>query len=111
MAMAPQTVVETQAFIASAKGVLADDERAETVDFIARNPRAGVLLAGGIRKVRIAREGSGKRGGYRVVFFFGGGELPVFLLAAFAKNEKANLSKGELADLVRFCKENILKRR
>jgi hypothetical protein len=36
----------------------------------------------------------GKRGGARIIYLFGGDDVPVFLLAAFAKNEKADLTAG-----------------
>lgn len=65
----------------------------------------GVSLGGGLRKWRVARLGGGKSGGYRVVHFFapsGGG--PVFLLTMFAKNEKANLSPREVADLMEIAR-------
>ena len=50
---------------------------------------------GGVRKIRWALAGKGKRGGARVIYYHQGERLPVFLLAAYAKNEKTNLSKAE----------------
>jgi hypothetical protein len=46
--------------------------------------------------------GKGKSGGYRVITFFTGSAFPVFLLNAFAKNEKVNLTKLECAALKRI---------
>ncbi len=40
-------------------------------------------------------DGRGKRGGARVIYYYHDERLPVFLLAAYAKNEKANLSMAE----------------
>jgi hypothetical protein len=37
----------------------------------------------------------GKRGGARVIYYYHNERLPVFLLSAFAKNRKANLSRAE----------------
>ena len=57
------------------------------------------------RKVRFARRGKGKSGGYRVITFYSGGDLPVFLLTVFAKGERADLAKAErnaLAQLTRM---------
>jgi hypothetical protein len=102
-----QTVVELATFIARAKAIMADDERTAIVDYVAANPEAGVALGGGLRKVRIAGKGGGKSGGYRVLFVFGGGHMPLFLLTVFAKNEKDNISKAELADAVRLSKALI----
>lgn len=39
--------------------------------------------------------GRGKRGGARVIYYYRNQRLPLFLLAAYGKNEKANLSKAE----------------
>ena len=102
-----QTVVETPAYLAAAKGILSEAERVEVVTLVARNPEAGVSLGGGIRKMRIARQGRGKSGGARVVFLFSGEDMPVFLLTVFAKNEKANLSAGERAALIAAAKQII----
>jgi hypothetical protein len=90
------TVAETPEFQRRARAIMSDGERMALIDFIARNPTAGVAIGGGIRKVRYARDGGGKSGGFRVIHFYGGDEgMPVFLITVFAKNEKANLTKTE----------------
>lgn len=73
------------------------DERISAVDLVATSPEAGDLLqgTGGVRKARLAGKGKGKSGGYRIVWYFGGGDIPVFLLTVFGKGEKANLTQGE----------------
>jgi hypothetical protein len=48
-----------------------------------------------VRKVRFAGKGKGKSGGYRVITFYSGSDIPVFLLNMFAKNEKADLAPKE----------------
>ncbi len=100
----PVTVVETHAFLTAAKGVLSGEERAAIIDLIAMNPLLGVSLGGGVRKVRVALGGGGKSGGARVVHFFGGVDIPIFLLTVFAKNERANLSKSEQTALIADAK-------
>jgi hypothetical protein len=97
MADAPMTVVETERFLKDVRPLLSDAERAELVAFIAANPEAGEVIpeTGGVRKVRWALAGKGKRGGARVIYYHHSERLPVFLLAAYAKNEKANLSRAE----------------
>jgi hypothetical protein len=102
-----QTVVELPEFLRRAKAIMSDDERAELVSYIAANPEAGVSLGGGLRKVRVAREGAGKSGGYRTIHVFGGVHIPVFLVTVFAKNEKDNLTKAERAALVEVSKKLI----
>lgn len=102
--IALQTVVELPEFLRRAKAIMSDDERAVLVDYIAANPEAGVSLGGGLRKVRIAREGGGKSGGYRTIYTFGGAHLPIFLVTVFAKNEKDNLGRAEQAELITLSK-------
>jgi hypothetical protein len=46
-------------------------------------------------KVRWALAGRGKRGGAQVIYYYHGERPPVFLLAAYGKNEKANRSMAE----------------
>ena len=58
-------------------------------------PEMKCLVPAATRKVRFARSGEGKRVGYRIVTFFSGADIPVFLLSVFAKNEKSDLSKDE----------------
>lgn len=54
---------------------------------------------GGIRKHRIALEGRGKRGGARVCYYDIPDSGKTFLITAYAKNEKVNLSKKECTEL------------
>jgi hypothetical protein len=102
-----QTVVETEPFLRRAKAIMTDEEREGIVVFLATNPEAGISLGGGLRKVRIARDGAGKSGGYRTLYVFGGTHMPIFLLTVFAKNEKDNLTKAEQAAAVELSKKLI----
>lgn len=102
-----QTVVETPEFIKRAKAVMTDVDREALVNFIANYPEAGISLGGGLRKVRVPREGRGKSGGYRTIYVFGGVDMPIFLITVFAKNEKSNLSKSEQAAAVELSKRIV----
>jgi hypothetical protein len=96
------TVVETPSYLADARAAgLTEGERDAVVEMIANHPEAGDEIGGtgGARKVRVASRGKGKRGGYRVITFYSGKDVPVFLLAVYSKGEKANLSKAERNEL------------
>lgn len=90
------TVAETLEFQRRARTLLSDEERMALIDYVARNPLAGVSIGGGVRKFRFARGGGGKSGGFRVIHFYCEDEtVPIFLITIFAKNEKTNLTKTE----------------
>lgn len=92
-----QTVVETPTYLRDAERLFSAEQRADIVSILAVNPLCGDVMpgTGGYRKLRVGREGIGKRGGARIVYIQRNEEFPVFLIAAFAKNEKDNLSKAE----------------
>jgi hypothetical protein len=104
------TVVETPRFLADAAHLFTDAEREAIVDRVATDPHCGVVVPGGqsIRKVRFGFGGRGKRGGARVIYLFGGNDVPVFLLAAFAKNEKDDLTGAELSTMAQAVKAILI---
>ena len=96
------TVVTTPTFERQARQAgLSEDVIAEMVSWLAANVTAGDLIVGtgGARKVRFARAGSGKSGGYRTIHYCGGDDVPVFLLAVIDKGKRANLSRAERNEL------------
>jgi hypothetical protein len=98
------TVSELKAFRRAAEAAgMSDEDIEDFVDHIAANPDDGeeIVGTGGCRKVRFAIRGNnkGKSGGVRTITFYTGPDLPVFLLAVFAKSQKINLSKAERNEL------------
>ncbi len=95
--VAPMTIVETEEFLRKSRPLISDSDRAALVAFVGANPEAGEIIrgTGGVRKIRWALEGMGKRGGARVIYYYHNERLPVFLLSAYAKNRKADLSQAE----------------
>jgi hypothetical protein len=55
--------------------------------------------------VRLRR--TGKSGGARIIYLFSGERLPVFVLAVFAKNQKADLSPAERNALAKVVTDMI----
>src|SRR5712691_11696237 len=79
------------------KGGLDDPTLCEAI----ANAEHGLIdadLGGGVIKQRIARPGKGKSGGFRTVIAYKRGTRAVFI-HGFAKNERANISRDELATL------------
>ncbi len=97
-----QTIIETRAYLAAAEDTgMSEEEKQAVVDTVAANPGAGAIMkgTGGARKLRVAKPETGKSGGYRVITYYAGEDIPVFLLTVFGKGEKDNLTHEERNDL------------
>jgi hypothetical protein len=73
---------------------ITDAELREAVNLLEEG-HADADLGGDVYKVRIARSGKGKAGGYRVIVFFRSEERTIFVYG-FAKSDKGNIDRGEL---------------
>jgi hypothetical protein len=106
------TVAETQIYLSRAEGLMTESERSAIVDLLAASPEVGDLIpgTGGLRKVRVPLAGRGKRGGARVIYYVYDQTLPIYLLLAYAKNERDDLSSEQKAVLRRLV-ETILARK
>ena len=103
----PVSVTELAGYLRRANELLTEAERDAVVDLVAFDPTCGDLISGtgGLRKVRVGRGASGKRGGARVIYYFYNGDFPAVLMALYAKNEKADLTARDRSELVRSLKE------
>ena len=92
--------IETSIFTRQIKAMATDDElKALQVELIAQ-PEKGDLIqgTGGLRKIRMATGQQGKSGSARVIYFLATAEV-IYLVLAYAKNEKESLTAAEKADL------------
>jgi hypothetical protein len=64
----------------------------------AKNGQIDADLGGGVIKQRIARQGEGKRGGYRTLVLYRAGER-AFFVYGFAKNDQDNIDDARLSDM------------
>ncbi len=98
------TVAETPEYLRCAARLLQEAERIAIVEFLASRPRAGDLMqgTGGVRKLRWRRDGRGKSGGLRLIYYYHSELMPLYLLTVFGKNEQANLSRAERNELSRL---------
>jgi|ERR1019366_4599093 hypothetical protein len=96
-------------FLSATKKLMDDAERAELVWYLALNPTAGDVVpgTGGVRKLRWGLEGRGKRGGARVIFFYHDMEMPLYLLEAYAKSDRVNLTQAECHELEQVTRQIV----
>lgn len=96
-----QTLVPIGTFEERAEKLLGKSGFDDMLEFLARRPKAGRIIqdTGGLRKVRIARPGQGKRGGTRVIYYYHNDTKPIFLLLIYAKADQENLTNAQKAQL------------
>jgi hypothetical protein len=90
------TVVELSEFRVFVKKHLSEKDVVKIVNYLANDPKIGDIIvgSGGLRKFRWAMDGKGKSGGFRIIYYYHNDDVPVFLIAGFAKNEMKNISKA-----------------
>lgn len=86
--------IETPIFTRRANELLNDDDYSALQATLVRNPSAGDVIeaTGGIRKIRIAAKGHGKRGGARVIYYHFVSDSQIALLMIYPKNEQQDLT-------------------
>jgi hypothetical protein len=97
------TVVESPIFQRLWPRYWDEDERGEFASFIASNAEAGAVIrgSGGVRKVRWAREGTGKSAGVRIVYLTRNELGEVYLLTLYAKSGRSSISAATLKEIRR----------
>ena len=91
--------------------MLSDDEYAQLQGALIVDPEAGDVIkeTGGLRKLRWRQErrGKGKRGGVRVIYYWYATGSLIYLLIAYSKNERDDLSCTQKKGLARLVKEEL----
>jgi hypothetical protein len=102
-------LIETSTFTREITTLLTDEEYGLFQSRLAANPGLGALIkgGGGIRKVRLAVRSHGKCGGARVIYYWAVQRGLIVLLYAYPKNESADLTPKQVAQLAKIVKEEF----
>jgi hypothetical protein len=95
------TIAEIDGCIRDVEAVFTQEEYEDLISHLSVYPESGKIIpdTGGIRKLRWRARGQGKRGGARVIYYFRDLNMPVYLLAVYAKGEKLDLTAGEKREM------------
>ena len=99
--------IETPHFTRQITALMPDEPYRLVQNELAQNPHAGDLIpgGGGIRKIRAALPGIGKRGGSRIIYYWQKSKDRIFMLVVYAKAHKTDLDPEQTAAFKTLVKE------
>jgi len=105
-------IVETPIFTKQLLSVLSDDEYRQFQQALLEQPDTGMVIpgSGGLRKLRWAAKGRGKRGGVRVVYYWFSTRGIILLLSIYPKNVQDDLTIHQLKQLKKVIEEEYHER-
>jgi mRNA-degrading endonuclease RelE of RelBE toxin-antitoxin system len=97
----PVVFIETPIFYRRVQQYMEDEDYAEMQAYLTLQPGAGKVIQGmgGMRKLRWAGSGRGKRGGLRVIYYWWVAKDRISLLLVYPKNEQDDLTADQLKQL------------
>jgi len=102
---------ETDLFTRAVTALLSDEEYAELQGALIVDPEAGDVIkdTGGLRKLRWRQErrGKGKRGGVRIIYYWYSAGSLIYMLLAYSKDERDDLSAAQKKALARLVREEL----
>jgi hypothetical protein len=101
--------VETHVFTAALRRHLDDEHYRELQIALMLRPEQGSVIkgSGGLRKVRWATVGGGKRGGLRVIYYWAPAEEAFYMLYVYTKAEQGDLTPLQTRQLGRLVREEF----
>jgi hypothetical protein len=103
-------LVETSIFTRQVQQLLADEDYGRLQAALVARPNIGSVIkgTGGLRKMRWALPGKGKRGGVRIIYYWAIKQEQLLMLFMYAKTERDDLSPAQLKILREIVKETYL---
>jgi mRNA-degrading endonuclease RelE of RelBE toxin-antitoxin system len=101
--------VETPAFTAAIRRHLDDEQYRQLQIALMLRPEQGPVMqgSGGLRKVRWATTGAGKRGGLRVIYYWAPRDQACYMVYAYTKSEQGDLTPAQMRQLSRVVREEF----
>jgi hypothetical protein len=101
--------IETPVFTSAIRRHLDDEHYRHLQIALVLRPEQGPVIpgSGGLRKVRWATPGSGKRGGLRVIYYWVPAERAFYMVYAYTKSEQGDLTAAQTRELRQLVREEF----
>lgn len=101
-------LIETFVFTRQVQALLSDEEYQDLQIALVNRPDSGAVIvgSGGLRKLRWAVKGRGKRGGSRVIYYWAVSQEQLLMLLIYAKSERDDLTREQLRTLKQIVEED-----
>lgn len=101
------TLIYMEPYEKFSRGLLGREQEEVLESELSKNPELGMLIpgTGGVRKIRLALQGRGKSGGLRIIYYYNNSTGRIYIITAYPKNVKANLSQAEKNMMKKFTRE------
>ena len=101
--------VETPTFTTALQRHLDDEQYRYLQIALMLRPEQGAIMrgSGGLRKVRWAKAGAGKRGGFRIIYYWAPAEGAFYMLYIYSKVEQQDLTPTQMRVLGRLAREEF----
>jgi hypothetical protein len=101
--------IETPIFTNVVLELMEDDEYKALHVALLLRPEQGAIIpkSGGLRKVRWAKKGTGKRGGLRVIYYWDKKMESFYMLYIYQKSKQDDLTPDQLRILSQLVKEEL----
>jgi hypothetical protein len=98
---------EMTAFVKAIQGILNDEDIRALQNHLLEMPKAGAVMrgTGGVRKFRWMAKSKGKRAGARIIYFYSEKKQWIYLLFAYIKDTKLDLTEAEKKQFAKLTKE------
>jgi hypothetical protein len=101
--------IETPVFTRAIVDLLSDEDYRFLQLALLQRPESGALIpkSNGLRKIRWSVPGRGKRSGLRIIYFWDEASETFYMLYAYPKNEREDLTVRQLRVLGRLVREEF----
>ena len=102
-------IVETSVFTRRVLKLMSDEDYRKLQQMLVGDPERGAIIrsSGGLRKIRWARPGQGKRGGVRAIYYWARSREILLMLLVYGKNEQDDLTPEQLRVLKSLVEEEF----